>query len=80
MLCDLTIQRHTVAITYDLSETPAKKGAPPIPQKRSKSFELCMNSKRRTISHRKARTTNRKEGEKETAEGTTKTKQKQEQN
>ncbi|KRG06913.1 uncharacterized protein Dmoj_GI25665, isoform A [Drosophila mojavensis] len=76
-----------------LSETPAKKGAPPIPQKRSKSFELCMNSKRRTISHRtssnrhrklqpfsKARTTNRKEGEKETAEGTTKTKQKQEQN
>ncbi|XP_043867581.1 integrator complex subunit 6 homolog isoform X2 [Drosophila mojavensis] len=60
MLCDLTIQRHTVAITYDLSETPAKKGAPPIPQKRSKSFELCMNSKRRTISHRTSSNRHRK--------------------
>ncbi|XP_070065010.1 uncharacterized protein [Drosophila virilis] len=62
MLCDLTIQRHTVAITYDLSlsETPAKKGAPPIPQKRSKGFELCMNSKRRTISHRTSSNRHRK--------------------
>ncbi|XP_033241246.1 uncharacterized protein [Drosophila pseudoobscura] len=35
-----------------LSEQPAKKSAPPIPQKRSKSFQLCMKNQRRTISHR----------------------------
>ncbi|XP_033242148.1 uncharacterized protein LOC117186123 isoform X1 [Drosophila miranda] len=35
-----------------LSEQPAKKSTPPIPQKRSKSFQLCMKNQRRTISHR----------------------------
>ncbi|EDW66379.2 uncharacterized protein Dvir_GJ15995 [Drosophila virilis] len=62
MLCDLTIQRHTVAITYDLSlsETPTKKGAPRIPQKPIKGFKLCMNSKRRTISHRTSSNRHRK--------------------
>lgn len=43
---------NSVFSHFSIAETPAKKGAPPIPQKRSKSFELCMNSKRRTISHR----------------------------
>ncbi|XP_023035315.1 uncharacterized protein LOC6648325 isoform X2 [Drosophila willistoni] len=56
----LRIKRHTAAIIYDLSETPAKKSAPPILQKRSKGFELCMNSKRRTISHRTSSNRHRK--------------------
>ncbi|XP_041630858.1 uncharacterized protein [Drosophila kikkawai] len=43
-----------------LFETPAKKAAPLIPQKRSKGFELCMNSKGRTISHRTSSNRHRK--------------------
>ncbi|XP_026845770.1 uncharacterized protein LOC113566061 [Drosophila persimilis] len=43
-----------------LSEQPAKKSAPPIPQKRSKSFQLCMKNQRRTISHRTSSNRHRK--------------------
>ncbi|XP_030381268.1 uncharacterized protein LOC115629093 isoform X2 [Scaptodrosophila lebanonensis] len=59
MLGNFLIKRQTVAITYDLS-APAKKGAPPIQQKRSKGFELCMNLKRRIIGHRTSSNRHRK--------------------
>jgi len=35
-----------------ISETPVKKTVRLIEKKRSKGFELCMNLKGRTISHR----------------------------
>ncbi|XP_041674073.1 uncharacterized protein LOC121529671 isoform X1 [Drosophila eugracilis] len=41
-------------------ETPAKKTARLIEKKRSKGFELCMNSKGRTISHRTSSNRHRK--------------------